>query len=100
MNRRSLLKTILGAGAALIGGRAIAEEKSPLLNLYHPGKNESYKGLYGQAQAQINKLEAELAKHEIGFVHYKVESDVVGEPLINHGFAQPKAEGTRVLFDG
>lgn len=56
MNRRSLLKTILGAGAALVGGRAIAEEKPPLLQVMHPDKKKTYKDLYWEAQRHIDEL--------------------------------------------
>ena len=57
MNRRSLLKTILGAGAALVGGRAIAEQDTPVKEPLLAKKAKHFEDKYWDAQAHIGALE-------------------------------------------
>lgn len=81
MNRRSLLKSILGAGAAFFGSTKVASgfSGSPLYgtgpitqggwkrfsidpydDVVHPEKQRTYKDLYWEAQQHINELEGQL----------------------------------------
>lgn len=55
MNRRALLKGVLGIGAVGIAGRSIAEDDTPT---HHPD-GESYHDKYWGAQSHIDLLESE-----------------------------------------
>lgn len=97
MNRRNLLKGLLGVGVGGAAVKAIAEEDNGYRVEFDP-EQKRVKDLYWESQYKIQEYEAELEDHRITLAQYDPEP---GDLRFNNGerdVAIMKADGQHFVI--